>query len=67
MWLITVVKKVVLGLLPLRLGIFYMKIGHVEREGLQFDAGGHFFFFFFFFLLSFSVFAPCSLDFQIIP
>jgi hypothetical protein len=65
MWLITVVKKVVLGLLPLRLGIFYMKIGHVEREGLQFDAGGHFFFFFF--LLSFSVFAPCSLDFQIIP
>jgi hypothetical protein len=42
-----------------------MKIGRVEREGLQFDAGGHFFFFFF--LLSFSVFAPCSLDFQIIP
>jgi hypothetical protein len=38
MWLITVVKKVVLGLLPLRLGIFYMKIGRVEREGLQFDA-----------------------------
>jgi len=65
MWLITMVKKVVLGLLSLRLGIFYMKIGRVEREGLQFDAGGHFFFFFF--LLSFSVFAPCSLDFQIIP
>jgi len=65
MWLITVVKKVVLRLLPLRLGIFYMKIGRVERERLQFDAGGHFFFFFF--LLSFSVFAPCSLDFQIIP
>jgi hypothetical protein len=65
MWLITVVKKVVLGLLSLRLDIFYMKIGRVEREGLQFDAGGHFFFFFF--LLSFSVFAPCSLDFQIIP